>query len=256
MITNRHFNVLKGKFQRSIKLSKEKGLKSFFVEVFLYFIYSPIIYTLSVFSSIIIFFKPERFFFLQGKKLSYFYHRYNTTWKTERTVEVPIIMKYIKSYSAKRILEFGAVLVNYYPIKWDILDKYDRGKGVINKDVIDFKPINKYDLIVSISTLEHVGFDEKIKDPTKITKAIKNLKENCLKPKGQGVITMPIGYNLKMDKLLFSNKLEFDEKIFLKRINKKNEWKEIPEEKARNIKYGKPFNAANSIVIGIIKNNL
>jgi len=65
---------------------------------------------------------------------------------------------------------------------------------------------------------------------------------------------MPLGYNLEMDKLLFANKLDFDEKIFLKRINKENQWKEISEEEEKTSKYNKPFNAANSIVIGIIQN--
>ncbi len=250
----KYYALGKDKFSKVLEISKEEGLKSLLVKLFLYFIYSPIIYALTVFSSIIIFFKQEKFFIFRGKRFSYFYHRYNTTWKNERIIEVPLIMEYIKNSSNKRILEFGSVLVNYYPVNWDILDKYVKGKRIINEDVIDFKPFNKYDLIVSISTLEHVGFDEKIKDPVKIIKAIKNIKENCLKPEGKGVITMPLGYNLEMDKLLFSNKLEFDEKIFLKRMNKKNEWKEIPEERARNIKYGKTFNAANSIVIEIIKN--
>ena len=256
----------KNRFQKAAKIAREEGLKSLFIKLFLYFIYAPITYILTAISSISIFFKPKRSFFFQGKKLSYFYHRYNTTWKNERIVEVPIIMNYIKDFPNKRILEIGAVLIHYYSIKWDILDKYERGppiwdildkywkgKEIINKDVVYFKPFNKYDLIISISTLEHVGFDEDIKDPTKIIKAIKNLKENCLNLNGEGIITMPIGYNLEMDRLLFTNKLEFDEKLFLKRINKENKWEEIPEKEARNIKYNKPFNSANSIVIGIIK---
>ena len=258
----------KGKsgFQKAAKIAREEGLKSLFVKLFLYFIYTPITYILTAISSVSIYFKPKSFFPFQGKKLPYFYHRYNTTWKNERTVEVPIIMNYVKDFPNKRILEVGAVLIHYYPVKWDILDKYERGpsiwdildkygrgKEIINKDVIDFKPLNKYDLIISISTLEHVGFDEDVKDQKKIIKAIKNLKEKCLNQKGRMIITMPIGYNPETDGLLFANKLGFDEKIFLKRIRKENQWKEISEKEARNIKYNQPFNSANSIVIGIIK---
>lgn len=244
-----------GKFQEAIKISKKEGLISLFYKLFLYFIYPPINYALTVLSSAVILFKPKRFFPFQGKKLPYFYNRYNTTWKNERTVEVPIVIDYIKGFYSrkKRILEFGAVLVHYYPAKWDILDKYERGKGIINKDIIDFKPLNKYDMIVSISTLEHVGFDEEIKDSAKISEAIRNIRKNFLNPGGIGVITMPIGYNAEMDRLLFANKLEFDKKIFMKRINKKNQWIEIIEEEAKKIKYGKPFSSANSIVIGIIE---
>ena len=48
--------------------------------------------------------------------------------------------------------------------------------------------------IVSISTLEHVGWDENTKDPDKIFQAIKNLK-SYLVPRGKLIVTMPIGYN-------------------------------------------------------------
>ena len=240
------------KIIKASKILKQEGLKSLLIKLFLFFVLTPVRYVFVFFSSGIILFKPKRFFIFQNKKLPYFYRRYNTTWKNERIIEVPIVFSYTQNFSARRILEFGAVLKHYSNVKWDILDKYERGNRIINKDVIDFKPVKKYDLIVSISTLEHVGFDEEVKDPLKIVRAIDNLRKNCLNPGGKGVITMPIGYNLEMDKLLFSRKLKFDKKIFLKRINKKNEWKEVSEKEART-KYGSPFNAANSIVVGIIK---
>jgi hypothetical protein len=51
-----------------------------------------------------------------------------------------------------RILEVGNVLQNYaIKIKRDILDKYDLTPGLINSDVVDFHPLEKYDFIVSIS---------------------------------------------------------------------------------------------------------
>ena len=68
-----------------------------------------------------------------------------------------------KNTSWKNIFEVGSVLSHYFPINHDVLDKYEKGHGVINQDVVDFKPHNKYDLIVSISTLEHVGFDDNTK---------------------------------------------------------------------------------------------
>ncbi|MBU1501483.1 MAG: class I SAM-dependent methyltransferase [Nanoarchaeota archaeon] len=252
----KEITLKRDKFHKALKIGKEEGLKSLFVKLFLYFLCPPIAYISAIPSAIFFYLKPKKFFSFQGKKFPYFYHIYNTTWGNERTIEVPIVMDYIKEsfMKRKRILEIGAVLVHYYPSRWDTLDKYELRKKIINKDILDFKPSNKYDLIVSISTFEHVGFDEDIKDPVKIIKAIKNLKENCLEVGGKGVITMPLGYNLEMDKLLFANKLDFDEKIFLKRINKENQWKEISEEEAKTSKYNKHFNAANSIVIGIIQN--
>ncbi|MBU2616341.1 MAG: class I SAM-dependent methyltransferase [Nanoarchaeota archaeon] len=252
----REITPKRDKFRKALKIARVEGLKSFFVKLVLYFLYPLAAYISAIPSSIFFRLKPKKFFFFKGKKFPYFYHIHNTTWGNERIIEVPIVMNYIKEsfIKRKRILEVGAVLVHYYPSRWDILDKYERRRKIINKDILDFKPFNKYDLIVSISTFEHVGFDEEIKDPVKIIRAIKNLKENCLEVGGRGVITLPLGYNLEMDKLLFANKLDFDERIFLKRINKENQWIEISEKEAKNSKYNKPFKAANSIVIGIIQN--
>ena len=54
---------------------------------------------------------------------------------------------------------------------------------VINEDIVDFSPSKNYDLIVSISTMEHVGWDEYPNDPPKILKGLRNLTR-LLSPRG------------------------------------------------------------------------
>src|SRR4030042_2245713 len=135
-------------------------------------------------------FKSARTFTLQGHTYTYFCHKYNTTWRNERAVEIPIMLKIVKNYHGEKMLEVGNVLSHYFSVHHDILDKYEKAAGVINKDVIEFKPSNKYDLIIAISTLEHIGWDERPQDPMKILGAIENLK-NCLAPKGRIVVTLP-----------------------------------------------------------------
>jgi cyclopropane fatty-acyl-phospholipid synthase-like methyltransferase len=44
--------------------------------------------------------------------------------------------------------------------------------GMINEGVVDFHPSKRYDIIVSISTFEHIGLDEKPKDPKKVLKEV------------------------------------------------------------------------------------
>lgn len=92
----------------------------------------------------------------------------------------------------------GNVLSNYFSVNHDIVDKYEKSYGVINHDIVDFNPDKKYDLIVSILTLEHVGWDEIPKEPTKILSAIKNMIA-LLEPEGKIVVTLPLGYNPEMD---------------------------------------------------------
>jgi len=126
------------------------------------------------------------------------------------------------------------------------VDKYEKAEGVINQDVIDFQPSKKYDLMVSISTLEHVGWDEKPRDPMKVLYAIKNLKE-LLAPRGKIVVTLPMGYNPVLDKFLRKGEIRFTKRFCLKRISKHNEWKEVDWNVIRNAKYGE------GLVIGIIE---
>lgn len=198
-------------------------------------------------------FKSPRTFTFQGNIFNYFIHYYNLTWENERTVEIPIIWKIVNESRGKRILEVGNVLSNYFPVDHEILDKYEKMNKVINEDVCDFKPDKKYDLIVSISTLEHVGYDEDPREPMKILRAFKNLKA-ILSTKGNLVVTLPIGYNPELDKLLKNEAIPFTKMRCLKRISKK-EWVEVDWNDICGLKYNYPFPAANGVVVGTIEKN-
>lgn len=134
----------------------------------------------------------------------------------------------------------------------DIIDKYEKANGIINIDAADFDPPKRYDLIVTISTLEHVGWNENSRDSTKIPSAIENLK-GLLGPKGKMVITVPLGYNPELDRLLKENKVQFTKRFYLKRISKDNKWIEVDWKEVKNARYDSPFSYANGLVIGIIE---
>lgn len=198
-------------------------------------------------------FKSTRTFKFQGNNYKYFYHKYSITWNNERSIEIPIILKIFKNYKDKKILEIGNVLSHFFYVKHDIVDKYEKGNEVINQDVVDFKPFKKYDLIISISTLEHVGWDEIPHEPFKILRAIENLK-NLLNQGGKMVITLPIGHSPVLDNLLSTNQLNFSKKYHMKRKSKSNRWKEVSWNKISNIKYGTFTRySATGIVIGVFE---
>ncbi|MBT9148072.1 MAG: hypothetical protein DDT32_01842 [Syntrophomonadaceae bacterium] len=196
--------------------------------------------------------KSSRTFTFQGNTYNYFIHKYNATWSNERTVEVPIIWKIVNESRGKKILEVGNVLSHYFSVNHDILDKYEEVDNVINQDVCDFQSSKKYHLIVSISTLEHVGWDEKPREPMKILQATENLK-SLLAPKGKIIVTLPLGYNPEMDRLLNDTKIQFTKMYCLKRISRDNKWIETNWKDVNNAKYNHPFNNANGLVIGIIE---
>lgn len=194
-----------------------------------------------------------RIFTFQGKNYPYLVQRYNFAWKNERAVEVPIVWEYLLQGRGKKVLEIGNVLSHYYAISHDVVDKYEIAKDVLNADVLTFSPKKLYDLIISISTLEHVGWDEIPQEETKIIPAVNNLKR-LLRPGGKIVFTLPLGYyNPKLNQIIFMNKLGMTQTQFLKRVSAENSWQEITEQEAKKLRYNTPFPNANGIVIGIIE---
>ncbi|HET7149508.1 MAG TPA: hypothetical protein VFI73_13535 [Candidatus Nitrosopolaris sp.] len=182
------------------------------------------------------------------------FHYFDTfkTWHGERSVEIPIVMEMVRKYQGKNILEVGNVLSHHVRFEHDILDKYEMANGVINADVVDFTSEKKYDLIVSISTLEHVGWDEKPRDDTKILLALENMRNLISSRGGTIMITVPLGYNPTLDKLLKEGAIRFSRQHNLLRISKGNDWREASWETVLAAKYNTPLPFANGLLIGII----
>lgn len=195
-------------------------------------------------------FRSAETFAFQNLRYRYFYHRYNKTYMNERCVEVPIVWRIVTEYRGKQILEVGNVLNHYFDSEHDVLDKYEKGDGIINQDVASFRPSKKYDLIVSISTLEHVGWDEDERDSSKIVLALENLKSALVRG-GKMVITVPLGYNCEMDKLLGTGSVRFTNQFYMKRVSKSNTWREVDWETVKDARFNSPFPCANGIVIGV-----
>ena len=189
-------------------------------------------------------------FKFQGRVYHYYCNNYNTTWKNERVVEIPIVWEIVKNCNGK-ILEVGNVLSHYHRFRHDIVDKYEKADGVINQDVVDFHPTERYDLIVSVSTLEHIGWDENPKEPKKVLKAIENLKSNCLAHGGIMVITVPLGHNLELDTSLKQGLIDLGKQYYMKRLSKDNLWKETDLENVQDLMYDSPFPRGNGIVIAV-----
>ncbi len=195
-------------------------------------------------------FKPS--FSFKNKKYNYFVHEYNKTWRDERAVEIPLFFSKISESKEKKILEVGNVLSHYFSFSHDVVDKYEKAKGVLNEDAAHFKSSKKYDLIISISTLEHIGVDETKKEPKKSLVAIKNLIDN-LSSGGEMIVSFPIGYNKALDELISKQTDLFTEKHFLKRFSVFNFWKEVSWEEVKDSKFSSPFPCANGLFIGVFK---
>lgn len=162
----------------------------------------------------------------QHRTYDYFYNSYNPTFTNERVVEIPIAWDEVKRYAPDRVLEVGNVLAHYYNIQHQVVDKYEQAPGVLNADVVDFHPGRLYDLIVSISTLEHVGWDETPREPDKFLRGVANLA-TLLAPGGTMLVTLPVGYNAAVDHFLATGMIPFTSVGYLKRDEFGGRWREV-----------------------------
>jgi hypothetical protein len=193
-----------------------------------------------------------RSFTFQDRSFPYFLHPYNFTWSNERAVEIPIVMDAVRRCTGGRVLEIGNVLSHYFPARHEVVDKFERGRKVRNLDVMEVGGEAKYDLIVSISTLEHVGWDEEPKDPQKVIRAVHHLTDQLVRPGGRLVVTMPLGYNPPLDHLLGQGALPFTRTTCLRRSGPTT-WHEAAWGEVAGCRYGEPWPAASGLVVGEVE---
>lgn len=190
--------------------------------------------------------QPASFTF-ENREYAYFEHPYNGTWMNERALEIPLAWTEIQSYSPNKVLEVGNVLSHYFEVKHPVVDKYEQRLGVISKDIMDVSFDHKFDCIISISTIEHIGWDEIPRVPEKCIWAIEEMKQ-MLSENGRLFITIPLGYNTYLDKYLFDGKIEFSRVYFFKRLNR-YEWQESGREQVLGSTYGRKYRSTDGLAI-------
>lgn len=233
------------KASRFLAVYREKGLAYIIHFLFNHICSYPIYFFYRAF--------VRKEFNFNGASLPYFFHFDNHTWLNERVIEVPIIYDVVRQYQKRnrRILEVGNVLSHYFPVGHDVVDKYETAEGIINEDISEFSAPYPYDLIVSISTLEHVGWDEIPRQPEKIFITIDRLKA-MLSKNGELYVTLPIGENAYLDKCLREGSLTFARQYNFMRVGK-TEWRQAEWEQIRLAQHNKPFRFGNAVIVGIIQ---
>ncbi len=211
---------------------------------------------------------------VDGSEYPYLFHSYNNMGITERSVEIPIIYHYLVTLTAKRVLEIGNV-TNYYESYFEnvfpnkiVVDKIEHNYNIITSDIANFKSNEKFDLIFSISTFEHMdsdlgrNSDYKEGQAKLCTIAADNIAycyNELLSEGGTMVITAPLGYTPEWDITFKNDWLEkypfksFKRKIF-RRINEE-EWVQLSSDFNINqsLAYGTPYPYANYVSIIEIK---
>ncbi len=114
-----------------------------------------------------------------------------------------------KDFEEKQELKWwiGNVLSYYYNFEHDVIDKYEVSNGVINEDISTYKTDKKYDAIISISTFEHIGEDEKDIGNQRMIKAFDKVK-SLLKPHGIFLVTFPFWGNRYLEEYVTKNNFD------------------------------------------------
>jgi SAM-dependent methyltransferase len=184
-------------------------------------------------------------FELWGDRYPYFIHPYNLTWRNERAVEVSVATRFISGMDGEG-LEFGNVVGHYVPIRWRVVDKFELGTGVVNVDIVDYAPEERFDWIVSISTLEHVGWDENPRDSGKAVRAFHHLR-SLLNPDGRMLLTTPMGHNEGLDRAILDG-LPVERQATIVRVG--GRWRATDKLEWRP--YGDGVHGARSVWIAVV----
>jgi hypothetical protein len=164
-------------------------------------------------------------FLLEGERYPYLFHRYKATWLTERAVEVPVVQRMVDRTQGK-VLEVGNVLSHYRAQRHLVVDKYEQGAGIVNRDVLELADLGRFELIVAVSTLEHVGWDEEPRRPDAALEAVRALRE-MLAPGGRLVMTHPVGYNAHLDEALRGGAVPLARTAALRRAGRRTRWTQV-----------------------------
>lgn len=190
-------------------------------------------------------------FSFEGESYEYLFHRYKRSWLTERAVEVPVMQRMVDRARRGSVLEVGNVLSHYRPQDHLVVDKYERAEGVLNRDVLDLGDIGSFDLVVAISTLEHVGRDEHAGRPEAALDAVRALR-GCLNPGGRLALTLPVGYNPALDEGLRAGAVPIARAAALRRAGGGTCWRQVPLADAWSAPYDFLLYSARAVVFAEI----
>lgn len=168
---------------------------------------------------------------------------------TERSVELALADLYLNKYERESMVEIGATTPYYWPHRIKtIVDPTDRHPLVSNRE-----SFTEFDLegrhVLSISTFEHIGLPDygMPLDETLQKNSVDSLIENS----GDFLVSIPGGYNPKLDALVFKLARENIFKLHLwNRSPIGNDWAYIDTKDidTTKFKYG-PFWANTLLVL-------
>ncbi len=188
---------------------------------------------------------------LLGQRIPLHYEFRRWAWRTERAVEIALGHRALRSFAPEDVLEVGNVMpLAGAAAGHTVLDKYEAGAGVINEDIVGFSPQRRFQLVLSLSTLEHVGWDEVPRDPEKAGVALK-MMSGLVADGGALLVTIPVGWHRDLEQTFVAPGGAFDSVTLVAKRSRRPRWEPRPMSELTSISYGAPFACGNAILVGV-----
>jgi hypothetical protein len=187
---------------------------------------------------------------LLGEPIPLHYEFRRWAWRTERCVEIALGRRFLAAHQPANVLEVGNVMPLAGFRGHSVLDKYEMGEGVINEDIVGFTPGRSYSLVLSLSTLEHVGLDEEPQDLNKAANALLSMAA-LVEPDGALVVTIPVGYHRRLEQTFTGADSVFDSVTLLVKTSRMARWEHRPLSLLDRLNYGAPYACGNGLLVGV-----
>jgi hypothetical protein len=187
---------------------------------------------------------------VQGQRLQLHYEFRRWAWRTERCVEIALGRRAIAAHNPDGVLEVGNVMPLAGISGHAVVDKYEEGPGVINEDIVGFLPGRRYSLVISLSTLEHVGWDEEPRDPDKAAVAL-DAMNSLVDEAGALLVTIPVGIHRRLERSFLAADTPFDLVTLLVKTSRRPRWEACPLSNLSSLQYGAPYACGNGILVGV-----
>jgi hypothetical protein len=180
-------------------------------------------------------------FEFHGRTVSCFCHTYNCGYPpgrmTERAVELALADLWLSRRSPTDVTEIGAVTPYYWPGRVvDIVDPFDPHAAVTDRRSLFARGFAGWD-VLSISTLEHIGFEDY--GPSEKHETVAGALAKLFSEPRSILVTLPFGFNPKADEALINATVPKDgRRTFLVRSPDDNDWREAAWPSAGTVRYG------------------
>lgn len=192
--------------------------------------------------------RKEPRFTLDGRRYDYVDDWHSWTWLNERAVELPVAREALAAADPTRTIEIGNVTSHYFPARHRIVDKYESAPGIENIDLFEIAEREAFDLVLCVSTLEHVGWDEPVRDPVPAVEAVARLKELAA-PGGRVLVTIPVGYHPTLADAAIDGSLSFDSVRALRCDYPSLDWHEVAPDTVATVPYDELVYRASAVLI-------